>query len=346
MTTTGTDQELTPDRIMEVGMGFWPAKVLLTAVKLGLFGELAAGPRPAAGIAEALGLQQRGLYDFLDALVALGFVEREGIGEAARYRNAPEADRFLDPAKPTYVGAALEMANDRMYPFWGDLENALETGEPQNEIKHQGRDVFEKLYEDPARLEQFANAMGSAQMGAFQALAGSFDFSRYSTLCDLGGARGDLSICVAREHEHLQCVSVDLPAVEPLARQRIRQAGLEHRVEARSLDFWEDPIPRADVITMGHILHDWGTEEKKRLIGRSFHSLNEGGALVAVESVIDDQRRENAFGLLMSLNMLIETPGGANFTGEDFAGWTAEAGFRDSEVFPLSGPMSAAVAYK
>lgn len=346
MTATGTGGELTPDRVMQVGMGFWSSKALLCATRLGLFGELAGGARTAGEIRAALGLHGRGLRDFLDALVALGFLERDGLGDDAHYRNAPEADAFLDPAKPAYVGGFLAMANDRLYPFWANLEEALRTGEPQNEVRHEGRDLFDGLYEDPERLEQFVDAMAAVQMGPFNALAEAFDFSPYATVCDVGGASGALSIVLARRYGHLRCITLDLPMVEPVARRRIEEHGLGDRVEARSIDFWQDPLPPADVITMGNVLHDWGLDGKKRLMAGARESLPDGGALVAIENVVDDERRDNAFGLLMSLNMLIETRAGFDFTGAEFARWAREAGFRDTEVRPLAGPTSAAIAYK
>lgn len=341
-----TNTEVTPDRIMQIGMGFWPAKALLSAVKLDLFSHLADEPRSATEIQRRLGLHDRSLYDFLDALVALGFLEREGFREEARYHNAADADRFLDRNKPSYIGGFLEMANDRLYPFWGDLEEGLRTGEPQNEVKHEDKDLFDKLYDDPERLEQFLSAMASVQFGAFAALAERFDFSPYSTLLDAGGASAALSIQVARRHQHMRCISTDLPMVEPIARQRIREAGLEDRIETRSLDFWKEDFPAADVITMGNILHDWGLTEKQTLIGKAFEALGDGGALIVVENFIDNDRRENAFGLLMSLNMLIETRHGFDFTGVDFDAWARKAGFKRTEVMSLAGPTSAAIAYK
>lgn len=338
--------KVTPERIMQTAMGFWASKTLFSAVKLDLFGHLADAPKAASEIREALDLHDRGLYDFLDALVALGFLEREGLLDEATYRNAPDADAFLVRNKSTYLGGFLEMANDRLYSFWGDLEEGLRTGEPQNESKHGGADLFDRLYDDPKRLEQFLAAMASLQMGAFTALVKQFDFSSYNTLLDAGGASGALALQVARHHDHMHCISADLPAVEPIARQRIREAGLDDRVEARSLDFWNEDFPIVDVITMGNILHDWGLAEKKTLISKAFDALNDGGALVVIENLIDPERRENIFGLLMSLNMLIETRKGFDFTGDDFDDWAREAGFRNTEVLPLAGPASAAIAYK
>jgi hypothetical protein len=336
----------TPARILEVGMGFWPAKTLLSAVELGLFTLLNEGPRTGAEIEDALALHPRGTFDFLDALVALEFLERDGNGPSALYRNTPETSRFLVPGNPSYVGGILEMASSRLYPFWADLTPALQTGEPQNEVKHSGKPMFEELYADPKRLEQFMDAMAGVSMANFTAFAEKFDFSKYRTMADIGGATGQLSTIIAARHPHLRCVSLDLPVVQPIAERRIRAAGLADRVIPASINFLEEDFPEADVITMGMILHDWNLEKKKMLIRKAFDALPSGGAFIAIENIIDDERRQNAFGLMMSLNMLIEFGDAFDFTGAEFRDWCLETGFQRCEILPLTGPASAAVAYK
>jgi hypothetical protein len=144
----------------------------------------------------------------------------------------------------------------------------------------------------------------------------------------------------------MRCTSFDLPVVEPIAKRTIEAAGFGERVKAVGGDFFTDPLPKADVITMGLILHDWNLEDKKHLIRSAYEALPEGGAYIVIENLIDDARRENAFGLLMSLNMLIEFGEAFDFTGGDFAAWCGEAGFRETEVVPLAGPTSAGIAYK
>jgi hypothetical protein len=238
------------------------------------------------------------------------------------------------------------MANARLYPFWGHLTDALRTGRPQNEASRGDASMFDELYRDPARLEQFLQAMAGISAGNFHALAERFDFSRYGTLCDVGGATGQLSTIVAARHPHLRCTSLDLPVVTPIANRAIAAAGLADRVTAASLDVFAEPIPAADVVTMGMILHDWNLEKKLQLIGTAYAALPAGGVFIAVENLIDDARRTNAFGLLMSLNMLIEFGDAFDFTGADFAGWCRQAGFREVEVIPLAGAASAGVAYK
>src|SRR5262245_16942971 len=240
---------LTPQRILDVGMGFWPAKTLLSAVELGLFSSLAEAPRTAEQLRAVLGLERRAVPDVPDALVALGFVERDGAGPEARYRNTPETAAFLDERSSTYMGGFLEMANARLYPFWGDLGEALRTGEPQNEIKRTGKPMFAELYSKPERLEQFMDAMAGISAVNFQSFAEKFDFSRYQTLCDVGGATGQLSMIVARRHPHMRCVSADLPEATAIAHRKISAAGLSDQVSAVPLDFFADELPKADVIT-------------------------------------------------------------------------------------------------
>jgi hypothetical protein len=338
--------ELDPSHIMQVGMGFWPSKTVLSATELELFTHLGSESMTGKQIGERLGLHPRAIHDFLDTLVALRFLERDGDGSDGRYRNTAETAAFLDKQSPTYIGGILEMSNARLYRFWGDLTEALRTGEPQNEIKQTGKPMFEELYSDPARLEQFMQAMQGISLGNFHALAEKFDFSRYETVCDVGGATGQLCMVLAGHHPHLRCTSYDLPVVAPIAEKAIAAAGLNDRVDVASGDFFADPIPPADVITMGLILHDWNLDRKMQLIGSAYDALPDGGAFIVIENLIDDARRENAFGLMMSLNMLIEFGDAFDFTGSDFAEWCGKAGFQDVEILPLTGPASAGIAFK
>jgi hypothetical protein len=332
--------------IIQTAFGFWSSKVLLTATEMGVFTEL--GGRALAGeeLGERLGLHPRGIWDFFDALVAMGVLQRDGDGREARYRNSEAAALYLDRRSPQYVGGMLEMLNTRLYRFWNDLPEALRTGAPQNEVKHSQKPLFEELYGDLPRLEQFMGAMTGISRLNFEAFAEKFDFSKVRSLCDVGGATGLLSILVAERHPHLRCVSFDLPAVEPIARKTIASKGLSERITVASGDFFRDPLPKADVVTMGMILHDWNLERKMHLIRAAYDALPADGAFVAIENLIDDARRENLFGLLMSLNMLIEFGDAFDFTGADFRAWCAEVGFRRFAAIHLAGPCSAAVAYK
>ncbi len=333
---------VTPDQIMQLGLGFWASKTLLSAVELGLFTELACGSMSAESIGERLDLHPRSVRDFLDALVSLGMLERDSAG---LYGNTPEASMFLDRAKPSYIGGMLEMAGKRLYSYWGSLTEALKTGRPQNEAKS-GGNFFEALYADPERLEDFLSAMTGLSLGAARAIAQKFPWSDYRTFIDIGGAQGGVPVQVALAHPHLTGGNFDLPTVGPVFEKYVAQHGLSDRLRFYPGSFFDDPLPAADVLLMGHILHDWNMEEKRMLLKKAFAALPLGGALIVFEALIDDERRENKFGLLMSLNMLIETPGGFDYTGADCAQWMREAGFRETRVEHLAGPDSMIVGFK
>lgn len=334
-------EELTPDRLLQIGLGFWGSKALLSAVELGLFTRLALKPLSAAEIGLRLGLHPRSLLDFLDTLVSMGLLEREG----ATYSNSPESARFLDRSQPAYVGGLLEMANQRLYSSCGNLTTALRTGEPQNEVRD-GTDLFKDLYADPARLKQFLSAMSGLSLGAARALAGAFPWAKYRTFADVGGAQGCVPVQLAVAHRHLRGLNFDLPVVQPIYEEYVRSFGLQDRLKFHAGNFFEDPMPQVEVIVMGHILHDWSLEEKRHLVNSAYRSLPVGGALIVYESLIDDERRRNTFGLLMSLNMLIETKAGFDYTGADCVRWMREAGFKETRVEHLCGPDSMVVAFK
>ncbi len=338
--------QINPSKIMQIGMGFWASKTLLTAVNLQLFTHLAKGDMPGKEIQNNLGLNHRSLFDFLDTLVALGFLKRTGLKENAKYGNSEDSNLFLDKNKPSYMGGILEMANNRLYPFWNDLEESLKTGKPQNETKNGGKPLFEAIYANEDRLREFIHGMGGVQAGNFMKLAHDFDFSKYKTICDVGGSGANLSIHIAKNNSHIKCTSFDLPPVGPIAKKNVENMGLSDRIEVSSGDFFMDELPRADVITMGNILHDWGTDDKLMLIKKAYNALPEGGALIVIENIIDDDRNKNAFGLMMSLNMAIETEQGFDFTASDFNQWAKEAGFSSTSVMPLTGPSSAVIAIK
>ncbi len=333
---------LTPEKILQTGLAFWPAKTLLSAIEMGLFTELARGPEPFDAIVGRLGLHQRSARDFLDTLVALGFLQRTG----DRYANTPETDLFLDRNKPSYVGGILEMANHRLYPFWGHLTEALRTGRPQNEVKGGGPGLFETLYADPARLQQFLAAMTGISHGANLAIGRAGFWQNYKTFVDVGTAQGDLAAQIALANPHLRGQGFDLPEVGPIFEAYVTAVGAGDRVSFAPGSFFTDDLPKADVVLMGHILHDWDLPTKRMLIKKAFDAVPAGGALVVYEALIDDDRSKNAFGLMMSLNMLIETDGGFDYTGADCAGWMRDAGFSSTRVEHLVGPDSMVVGVK
>ena len=332
---------LTPAKIMQLGTGFWGSKTLLSAIELGLFTELAKGPLDAAALTKRLQLHPRSARDFFDALVALGMLKRTG----SRYANTTEASLFLDRAKASYVGGILEMCNARLYQFWGSLTEGLRTGQAQNEVKT-GEDFFGTLYADPQRLEGFLKAMTGLSIGPAQVIAKKFPWKKYHTLVDVGCAQGGVAAEIALAHKHLTGGGMDLPVVQPIFEAYAKARGVAQRVRFHPGNFFKDPLPKCDVIVMGHILHDWNLDEKMMLLRKAYDVLPSGGAVIIHEALIDDARKQNAFGLLMSLNMLIETHGGFDFTGADCRKWMKEVGFKRTRVERLAGPDGMVVGFK
>ncbi len=346
---TSTSIEPTPSKIMEIGTGFFASKTLLAAVHFDLFSILAEkGSMSCPEIKNELGLNctDRHVYDFLDALAGFGFLNRDGFWDTAKYSNGIDTNVFLDKKKQSYIGGMLEMANNRLYRYWGNLEEGLRTGQPQNEVAEGKGDLFAALYSDQARLAEFIHAMSGIQMGNFMAFAQKFDFSNVTTLNDIGGSGAMLSLMVAKHQPHMNCTSYDLPPVAPIANGNIIGFGMQDRVKTGAIDFFKEPIPSAEVIVMGNILHDWDEEQKIMLMRKAYDALPEGGRFVAIESVIDDERKKNIFGLMISLNMLIETGTGFDYSFADFKGWAKKTGFKDTSILPLAGPFSASIAYK
>jgi O-methyltransferase/methyltransferase family protein len=342
MTQTGSEAPASPERILQTGLGFWGSRALLSAVELDLFTRLAQQPSNAEELRVRLGLHPRGALDFFDALVALGFLRRDG----GVYSNSPDADLFLDKRKPSYVGGILEMASQRLFGFWNHLTEGLRTGELQNEGKGGGPSPFAAMYADAGRLRSFLAAMSGVSHGANMTIARKFPWKEYSTFVDAGTAQGDLAVQVALANPHLKGTGLDLPVVQPIFEEYTAKNGVADRVSFGAVDFFNAPLPKADVVMMGHILHDWDLGQKKMLVGKAYDALPAGGAFIVYDAIIDDDRRQNAFGLLMSLNMLIETPAGFDYTGADCIGWMKEAGFKETRVEHLVGPDSMVIGIK
>ena len=337
---------MSPDRILGLGFGFFAAQTLMTAVEMGVFSLLAGQALTASELENRLALHPRATADFLDALVALKLLDKDRDAVEWTYRNSPEASLFLDQASDDYVGGILIMARRRLYRYWADLDEALRTGRPQSEVKHQEKGLFDEIFQDPTKLRDFCAAMTGLSRQNFHKFSEIYPFGRHKTHLDVGASMGLLSRLVVERHPGLRSIAFDLPEVAAIARESLAAWGVADRVEVKAGSFLNDPLPRADVITLGNILHDWNLPTKKHIIQACHNALSDGGALVVIENLIDDDRRNNAFGLLMSLNMLVEFGDAFDCTFQDLEGWCRELGFRRFERLHVHGPCSALVAIK
>lgn len=338
---TMPEAAITPDRIRALGDAYQASRALLSAVELDLFSMLAPGPLDAAGLSARLGLHPRGARDFFDSLVALGLLERHD----GRYANTPEAAAFLDRAQPSYIGGGLEGAG-RLYHTWGRLTEALRTGEPQAPDARAGGDRWAERYNTPDRVRRVTGAMTGGNRAAMLAVARGFPWAHYRTFIDIGTAAGDLPVQVALAHPHISGGGFDLPPVGPAFAEHVAASGLGERLRFHPGSFLTDPLPTADVLAFAHVLHNWGWETRELLLGKAYAALPPGGALLVLDRLIDDDRRHNTGALLGSLNMLLNGPEAANFTGAECRGWLAAAGFRDITVGHFSGDFGMVVGIK
>ena len=333
--------QVSPEKLMQLGTAFWSSKVFLSAVELGVFTALAKGPMDAESLSKSTGLHDRGSVDFLDCLVSLGLLKRaDGL-----YSNTPETETYLDSAKLAYLGGFFEMVNTRSYPSWGELSTVLKTGIPNNEATG-ADDLFEAMYADPKRLKMFLQAMTGVSRPCANAIAEKFPWQKYNSFVDVGTAQGGLAVEIVKKHSHLHGTGFDLPQCKPIFEAYTKQNQVEKQLTFQTGDFFKEDLPSTDVLIMGHILHDWNLEQKRMLIAKAYKALSTGGAFIVYESMIDDQRKENVFGLLMSLNMLVQTPGGFDFTPSQLKEWLSEAGFKDISFTKLPANHTMAVAIK
>lgn len=334
---------ITPEPLLQLGLGFMASKTLLSAVELGVFTALAEGGRTRGSLAGAVGLHPRSSADFLDALVSLDVLHRD---EDGTYRNSPAADLFLDRNKPSYVGGILEMADARLFGFWNNLTDALRTGTPQNEVAHSGAPFFATLSQDPIAWRNFLNGMNGVSTPLAGALAAGFDWTGRRHVVDLGGALGAVPAAVLQANPDITGAVFELPPVRPVFEEFVAARGLAGRLTFHGGDFFRDPLPEADVYVMGQILHDWNPEQRRFLLDKAYAALPEGGTLIVYDAMIDDERRHNTYGLMLSLNMLIDTEGGSEYTVPDVTRWLRGAGFRKVEARHLIGGYTAVHATK
>jgi O-methyltransferase domain/Dimerisation domain len=332
---------VTPDRIVQLGLAFRGAKTLLSAAELGVFTALANEPLDLDTLAKQVGIHKRGARDFFDSLVALGMLERDDRGH---YSNTSETNLYLDRHKPTYIGGELEHFNAYVFPHWNLLTPALRTGEPQSGARATGH--YSALYADPAALETLSKGMTGGTLPVARALAAKFPWQNYKSVIDIGTAQGALPVQVALAHPHLTGGGFDLPPVQPHFESYIDQHGLSDRLRFFPGNFLSDPLPGADVLVFGRILHNWDLATKKMLLNKAYEALSKGGVLIVYERLIDNERRANAPALLASLNMLIMTAGGFDFTGADCIAWMQEAAFHDMRVEQLTSEHSMVIAIK
>jgi hypothetical protein len=318
--------------VKRLSNAFCHAKLLLTAGELGLFQELdRSGPATQQEICVRTGLHPRAARDFLHGLVLLDLLVLDG----DRYSNSEVASAALVPGKPGYIGGFLHRANHMLYPAWGRLTEAVTTGRPQTPgAKDSG--AFLRMLGDPAQREQYLRMMDSANGLVAPHLIDSFEWDGHRRLLDVGGCRGNLVGRLMLAHPHLTAAVFDLAPLAGAFAEHTESLGVADRAIFHPGDFFADePLPvTADVVIMGHVLHNWSPQQRAYLVRKAYEAVEPGGALLIYDAMLPEEPTDLAR-ILVSLNMLLVTEGGSEYTVSECRGWLADAGCEVIEVRPL-----------
>jgi acetylserotonin O-methyltransferase len=303
----------TYELILDLIEAYRRSKTMFAAVKLGIFD----GRRPA---------DYKELARLLDACVALGFLEKQG--EA--YVNTPEADKYLRSDSPDTLTGYIRFSNDAMYPMWAHLEDALREGTPRWKQTFGIENMFTDFFQTEEARREFLKGMNGFGRISSPAVVAAFDLSRFHRLVDLGGASGHLAEAARQRYPHLRTAVFDLPSVAAVYPGTI--AG----------DFFTDPLPEADLYSLGRILHDWSDEKCGRLLAKIYAALPPSGGLL-----IADKLREPHYvaAHMQSLNMLVATEGRERSSAE-FKALLGAAGFSKVECRVTGVMVDATLALK
>ena len=322
----GLGTATTAQPLLQMAADFYRWRTVLFAIELDLFTVLGAAPATENEVRERFGLDERGTGHFLDALVAVDLLTRTG----DRYTTTALSAEFMDSGKASYLGRFLNLADDR----WARVGDGLRTGEPQNGTRNVSS-MFTEQHRDLAAWRAYYGGMDALNGPSGVALAHAFDWSSVKRVTDIGGARGNLSANLVKEHPHLQATVFDLPPVREVFTEHITELGLTDQVKFRGGDFFNDPLPESDVVVFGHVLHDWGVPERKVLARKAFEAVAPGGYALVYDTMINSDRPDNANPLVVSINMMLCTPGGSEYTPEEGARWFTDAGFATVTWTPL-----------
>lgn len=329
-----------PARLFQVANGFCTAKILLTALDIGLFELLERGGRTEAGIRTALTLSPRASWHFLNSLVWLGFLRREG----EIYHNSAVASECLVSGRPGYMGGFLSRANSLFYPAWDRFEEALRTGKPVTSQSEEST-AYEQMTEDQEQLRSFLDMMDAMNAPLGPELAAVLDWRSYRSVLDCGGARGNLVANILKVHGHLEAGVFDRPRVQPIFDEHMESVGLSGSVRFHSGDFFRDPLPPAEVLIFGHVLHDWSPEQRRELVHKAYEAVVPGGMLVIYDPMVDDELAK-PMNLVISLNLLLTTEGGSEYPSADCLEWMTDAGFERITTRPLGDNDTLVVGHK
>ncbi|WP_327007977.1 acetylserotonin O-methyltransferase [Dactylosporangium sp. NBC_01737] len=319
---------------MQLTTGFWAFKTVAAAHELDLFSRLSSTAGTTAGeLAETLAIEERPAGMLLTGCAALGLLSKHD----GRYVNSPLAEEFLVRGKPSYFGGWVQMLDQRLYPGWAKLTDAIRTNRPTTWHPDRQRSLFDG--EDPELLAVFWEAMHSLSTFTARALGEAVDLRGARRLLDVGGGSGAYDIELCRLYPDLTATVYELPKVADIAAGKVSAAGLADRIATVVGDFFADAaLPGGhDTTLLSMIMHDWSEVRCRALLQKCWTALPSGGRVIISELLVNDEHTGPAPAALMSLNMLIETEG-RNYTPSEYTQWLHDAGFQDVRTVWFEAP--------
>jgi hypothetical protein len=323
-----TQEQVRPDAIFEVAMGFMASKQLFAANEIGLFTALAEGPATLEQLAEKMGVPARTLRIVADAMVALRFVARED----SAYRNGAAADAFLSGRGPMNLAPALRFMNAIAYPVWQGLEQAVRTNAPaRGELTEEQQKIFSE------GVEAFT-------AGPAHALANAYDFSRHRRLLDVAGGTGSFLVAILSASPALEGTLFELPEVAKIAERNLAASPVADRVSVIAGNAMENDLPGGhDVVLLANIVHYFLPQQNVELVGRVRAAVEPGARLLLVDWWTDPAHTQPLPAALMAGEFLAQV-GGDVYSEQEMHAWLAQTGWQPVERLPLAGPQSAIVA--
>jgi acetylserotonin N-methyltransferase len=331
-----------PQNVLSLLFAFRQSKTMFDAVSLGVFDALEARPQSVGALAERLHANADALQRLLDACVGLKLLAKKG----ADYANTPEASAYLCRQSPDRLTGYVNYSNDVMWSMWANLKDAVREGTNRWKQTY-GWDgpLFSSFYRTEESLREFLMGMHGFGQISSPHVAAAFDLTRFKHLVDLGGGTGHLAIAACRQYPGLTATVYDLPEALPLAREIVSATPVAARIHFEAGDFFQDPLPEADLFSLGRILHDWTEEKITRLLARVFERLPKGGSLLVAEKLLDDDKSGPSLAQMQSLNMLVCTEGKER-TLSEYAELLSKVGFRDVRGSRNQSPLDAILALK
>jgi acetylserotonin N-methyltransferase len=328
--------------VLEYIHAFRRSKTMFVATSLGVFDELAPGPRTADQIASRLSLNLDAADRLLNACVSLGLLQKQG----SSFSNTATAQAYLVSASPDSLAGYIVYSEHSLYPLWGHLHDAIREGTNRWEQTFGSRTaLFDHFFRDEAAKRSFLTGMHGLGQLTSKAVVRVFDLARFRHLVDLGGATGHLAVAACEAYAPLRATVLDLPAVGDLARECIARSAVADRAAFQPGDFFTNDLPTADLYAIGRILHDWNPDRCIRLLTRIHLALPSEGALLIAETLLDDDHTGPRHALMQSLNMLVCTEGRERSCSE-YREMCVAAGFHSVECRRTGTVLDAILAMK